>query len=120
MTNVERACLLAGLFPKELPGVLQDIRDRATYLREHEDNIRKEWDNGLITAEFWFDLAKRVHGAVEKYDKKLLKSRRLFADQLFDGHNALFTIDCIAKYAKKGNGSARFRLAVDMLFEHHP
>ncbi|WP_268225341.1 hypothetical protein [Sinomicrobium oceani] len=120
MNNVERAYLLAGLFPEELPGILTDIRQRVAYLQKHEDDIRKEWDNGLITVGFWCDLAKRVLQVIEKYESKLLESRRLFADQLFDGYNALFAIDCIAKYADKGNGSSRFQLAVKMLFEYRP
>lgn len=120
MNNVERAYLLARLFPEELPGILTDIRQRVAYLQKHEDDIRKEWDNGLITISFWSDLAERVLHVIEKYESKLLEKQRLFADQLFDGYNALFTNDCIVKYADKGNGSPRFRLAVKMLFEYHP
>lgn len=119
MNNVERARLLAGLFPQELPGILTDIRIRVDYLQEHRDDIRKSWDNGLLTFAFWQNLAQRVGQVLEKYQSRLLNSQRLFADQLFDGYNALFTVDCIVKYAEAGNGSKPFRLAVDMLFSHH-
>ncbi len=120
MNNVERAYLLAGLFPEELPGIITDIRQRVAYLKDHENDIRKTWDNGMITIDFWYDLAKGVLQVMEKYESKLLESQRRFADQLFDGYNALFTIDCIVKYADTGNGSLRFQLAVKMLFEYHP
>ncbi|UGU15437.1 hypothetical protein LS482_17355 [Sinomicrobium kalidii] len=120
MDNVARGYLLAGLFPEELPGIVTDIRQRVAYLQEHKDDIRKTWDNGLITLGFWCDLAKRVLQVIEKYESRLLENRRLFSDQLFDGYNALFTVDCIVKYADEGNGSIRFRLAVKMLLEYHP
>ncbi|WP_418501774.1 hypothetical protein [Flagellimonas sp.] len=117
--NVEKAQLLAGLFPEEMPGILSDIAVRAQYLKEHREDLQKTWDNGLLTFPFWEDLAQRVEQAMEKYQSRLLERPRLFADQLFDGYNALFTIDCIVKYAEAGNGSKPFRLAVDMLFSYH-
>ncbi|WP_268223541.1 hypothetical protein [Sinomicrobium oceani] len=120
MNNGERAYLFARLFPEELPEIIQDIQNRVAYLQDHKEDIRKTWDNGLITLDFWSDLAGRVHKSVEKYESKLLEKHRLFADELFDGYNALFTIDCIVKYADKGNGSLCFQLAVKMLFEYHP
>ena len=116
--NVEKARLLAGLFPEELPGILTDIRKRVGYLQEHREDLRKSWDNGMLTFAFWDDLAQRVEGAMEKYQSRLLERPRLFADQ-FDGYNALFTTDCIVKYAEAGNGSKPFRLAVEMLFDYH-
>ena len=85
MNNVERGYLLAGLFPEELPGIIQDIHNRVAYLQEHKDDIRKTWDNGLITFDFWHDLAKRVLQPIEKYESKLLEKQRLFADQLSTG-----------------------------------
>lgn len=119
MDNVERARLLAGLFPQELPGILTDIGQRVDYLQTHREEIERTWDNGLLTFAFWSDLAQRVGEILEKYQSRLLERPRLFADQLFDGYNALFTVDCIVKYAEAGNGSKPFRLAVDMLFTYH-
>ena len=119
MNNVERARLLAGLFPQELAGILTDIGQRVDYLQTHREEIEKTWDNGLLTFAFWSDLAQRVGEVLEKYQSRLLERPKLFADQLFDGYNALFTVDCIVKYAEAGNGSKPFRLAVDMLFSYH-
>lgn len=117
MSNVEKAMLLAALFPEELPEVLQAIKKRHTYLQMHKQQIRQTWDHELLPFDFWYGLAENVHNAIEKYDKKLLKSRRLFADQLFDGYNALFTVDCLVRYAGQGKTTSRFKLAILVLFD---
>lgn len=120
MNYAERAYLLAGLFPEELPGILITIHEKYTCLQAQEETIRNQWDNSMITVADWYDLAKQAHEVVKKYKSKLLEKRRLFADQLFDGTLALFTIDCIVEYARKGNGGPRFQEAIKMFFGNHP
>lgn len=117
MTNVEKAQLLAALFPEELPEVLQSIKKRYVYLQAHKQQIRQTWDHGLLPFDFWYQLAENVHGAIEKYNKKLLKSRKLFADQLFDGYNALFTVDCLVRYAGQGKNTSPFKLVILVFFD---
>lgn len=120
MTNVDKGYMLAKLFPEELPGILSDLKIRAEYLLNHQKDIQKEWGNGLITLEFWSDLARSILTITEKYQTKLVERPRLFADQLFDGYHALFTTDAIVKYAQSGNGSTSFQLAVELFFKYHP
>lgn len=116
MNNVEKAKLLATLFPEQLAGILEGIAHAYRYLCENEDCLRQTWQDTLITYDFWQGNAEGVHAAVTQYGPRLTKSSSLFADQLFDGYYALFTIDCILKQAKE-NENPKYRQAVALLFE---
>lgn len=116
LNNVEKGKLLAGLFPEELQGILNSLQQAYEYLTQHEDSIRSQWDNGFIQFTFWYRVAGNVAQALDRQGNSLSKSSSLFAEALFDGHNALFTIDCILKQAKD-NENPKYRQAVALLFE---
>lgn len=117
MNNVERGKLLADLFPSEVQGILDAIPLIYKMLSDNKEEIADNWENGMITFDFWFSLANRIDGIISKEGKQLLKSRR-FSDQLFDGYNALFTIDCIVKYAEKERKGSNFYHMVNALFNY--
>lgn len=115
MNNVEKAKLLALLFPEQLAGVLQAITQAYRYLSDNEEALREGWQNGLITFDFWQRNGEGVQAALTEYGSRLTKSSSLFADQLFDGYYALFTIDCILKQAAESE-SLKYKQAVSLLF----
>lgn len=117
MNNVERGKLLADLFPSEVQGILDAIPLIYKMLSDNKEEIAGNWENGMITFDFWLSLANRIDGIISKEGKHLLKSRR-FSDQLFDGYNALFTIDCIVKYAEKERKGSNFCHMVNALFNY--
>lgn len=116
LNHVEKGKLLAALFPEQVQGILESLQQAYQYLTDNEEAIRSGWDNGFIQFNFWYRVAGNVADAVQRNCKSLTKSSSLFADNLFDGHNALFTIDCIVKQAKH-NESTKYRQAVALLFE---
>lgn len=116
MTNVEKGKLLADWFPELLPDLVATIKGAHDYLVSNEDEVRATWDNGFFNVNFWLRVAKDTGNAIERGGRKLGKSRRLFAEELFDGYNALFTIDCIDKY-KFITHNVKFLQAVRLLFD---
>ena len=116
MNNVEKGKLLAALFPEQLAGLLESITQAYRYLSDNEESLRAGWQDKLITFGFWQRNAEGVQAAVTQYGSRLTKSSSLFADQLFDGYYALFTIDCILKQAKDSE-NPKYRQAVALLFE---
>ncbi|WP_116789535.1 hypothetical protein [Flavobacterium psychrotrophum] len=116
LNNVEKGRLLAGWFPELLPELVDTIKGTQQYLATHETEVREQWDNGFFKPNFWLRLAADVGRAIDTNGKKLAKSPRLFADELFDGYNALFTIDCIDKY-KFAVQNVKFTQAVRLLFD---
>ncbi|SFH37456.1 hypothetical protein [Pedobacter insulae] len=117
LSNVEKASLLFGLFPKEMPELIKFIHGMSLAMLEDEERQRQAWDNGLMTYDFWLSLVRDGKVKVERYGKKLCLNGRLFSEQLFDGYIAVFTTHCMEVYiTARQHENARFVLAVKMLF----
>jgi hypothetical protein len=122
MNNVEKGKLLAGLFPDKVQGILEEIHKGYDYMAANEQSLRTEWANSLFPFEFWYRVAGNVATAAKQYGKKLSKRNSLFADQLFDHYNALYTIDCIVKQSEalpELPENDTYKLAVRLLFSHY-
>ena len=122
MNNVDKGRLLATLFPEQPKGILDSLTAGHAFLTENEEALRTTWGNDLLTFDFWYVQATEVANTVNRHSRALTKSSSLFADQLFDGYNALFTIDCIVKQAAALPPlpkNQRYGLAVQLLFSHY-
>lgn len=119
LNNVEKGKLLADLFPCEITHIIDFINMMYGNLTDNEAAIKKDWNNGMIHVEMWYSIAKDVQHAINSNSKMLLKSR-CFADQLFDHYNALYTIDCIVKYADMERKGSNFYHLVNALFNFEP
>jgi hypothetical protein len=116
LDSVAKGQLFAGLFPDEIQGLVDAIKGVHDYMKGNEAAIRESGEGVVFNAEFWFRLVTDVGNAIEQYGSRLAKNKRLFADQLFDGYNALFTVECIIKYKYK-TGNPKFVQAITLLFE---
>ena len=116
-SNIEKAKLLHQLFPTEMPGLIDFTQGMCEAVKENQDLNRAKWNNGLFSFDYWLSLAGNVHVATEKYGVRLHKNSNLFADQLFDGYLACFTIHCIVTYiAVRQHENSKFVKAVDLFF----
>jgi hypothetical protein len=116
MDNVDRGRLLADLLPLELPKIIQYIETEAQQMSEHEQFIRSHWADGLCTADFWFGLVQNVHTKIKKCGSRLHTKHGWFADQLFDGYDALFTLYCLQEFATKTECSEQLTQAIHLIF----
>lgn len=116
LTNVEKGRLLAGWFPDLLPELVDTIKGAQHYLTANEQEVRETWDNRFFNVEFWLRLSSDVGKVISQHGTKLGKHPRVFAEELFDWYNALFTIDCIDKY-KFAVHNVKFVQAVRLLFD---
>lgn len=117
LNNVEKAQLLHNLFPQEIPAVLQFISSCAKTLIEEQEQQRPHWDGALFGFDFWLSLAQHAEKVISEYDRKLQKSSRLFADELFGGYNAAFAVHCLTIYTTvRQHTNSKFTLATDLLF----
>ncbi|MFP9097726.1 hypothetical protein ACLI09_01625 [Flavobacterium sp. RHBU_24] len=122
MNNVEKGKLLATLFPEQLKGILNSLTEAYNFLTENEEALRSTWGNDLLTFDFWYRQAAEVADIIKRHSRALTKSSTLFADQLFDGYHAIFTIDCIVKQAASLPSlpeNKRYGLAIQLLFNHY-
>jgi hypothetical protein len=116
MDNVDRGRLLADLLPLELSKIIQYIETEAQQMSEHEQFIRTHWAEGLCTADFWFSLVQNVDRKIKKCGSRLHTKHGWFADQLFDGYDALFTLYCLQEFATKTECSEQLTLAIHLIF----
>ena len=117
LINVEKARLLHELFPQEIPALLEYVNDMCLTIQEDEQLTRNQWENGLLTVEAWLSFVEEVRNKIERYGKRMHKQSRLFADQLFDGHVAIYMVHCMTLYTTiRKHPTHKFSLAIDLLF----
>jgi len=118
LNNVDKAKLLHGLFPAEIPDLLQFVSGMSLTINEEQDRQRSSWgENQLFGFDFWLTLTQQAERTIKKYGKGLEKSSSLFADQLFDGYNAVYMVHCLVIYTTvRQHTNAKFTQAVDLLF----
>lgn len=117
LSNVEKARLLHDLFPQEMPAILEYIHNMCLAIQEDEQPGRHQWTNGLITFEAWLSFVNDVKHRIEKYGKRLHRDSHLFAAQLFDGYNALYTVHCLILYTTiRQHSNHKLVQAIDLLF----
>lgn len=117
MNNVAKARLLHSLLREEIPEFLGYLNELTETVLNDQDHIRKEWDNSFLNVEMWFELAERIQAIMTKYPKDLYRSASVFADQLFDGHLAIFTRHALNLYIQLDRQTdPKFKPAVQLLF----
>lgn len=116
LNNVQKARLLHSLLLTEMPDFVSYLYEYTESVLDSKEELRSSWQDGMFGVDFWFELAGDVKRKTLKYGKDLRKSSPLFADQLFDGYSAIFTIHVLNQYTAKPETDLKFRQAVEFLF----
>lgn len=116
MNNLERAYLLARLFPDELKALTEFIKKEAELFISNRKKIYNEWTEQYISADLWFNFIDNVHCRYSRNGARLYSNKRTFRDQLFDGYDALFTIHSVIHYTDQEQCSQELKHAIYMLF----
>jgi hypothetical protein len=118
LTNVQKARLLHNLLAEEIPEFLGYLNELTETVLNDRERITAEWKDQLFNVDFWFGLADEVQRIMAKYPTDLYKSSAVFADQLFDGYNAIFTVHALTQYVALGRFTdPKFKPAVELLFQ---
>ncbi|WP_298938735.1 hypothetical protein [uncultured Dysgonomonas sp.] len=115
MNNLEKGKLLAALFPDEIKGISNTISAIYKMLTENREQVEKDWDNGFMTVGQWYRLAEQCNEALTTNNGKPYSVSR-FAQEFFDGYIAIFTTDCVIKYAEKERKETKFWHMTQALF----
>lgn len=117
MDNVEKGKLLADLFPDKLPEITAYITEQIGLFENNEVRLRGLWaETGFATVDFWYGNMREVQEAIGRYGEKLHRKSGLFADHLFDGYRAVFTVHCLIDYAGNDRCGYKLRQAIHLLF----
>lgn len=118
MNNVEKAKLLFELFPDEMPQFIAVMEEITNTVIKEPEALRSNWEGQMITVEFWMQLARTAIQIIQKYSKRISKDSRLFADQLFDGYQSLYSAHCLHQYQKICSNQALVK-AIDVFFNYN-
>ncbi|WP_316831736.1 hypothetical protein [Pedobacter aquatilis] len=116
LSNSAKARLMHELFPGEIKDLLDYLTEYCEHLCSVGENYRKDWDSGLVSFDFWMALAAETNSLIKKHEFSMLRSSKVFSDQLFFTYTALFATDCIVKYAERQSTNEKFKIIVQLLF----
>ena len=117
LCNTQRARLLFDLFPHEIIPFVNFTKSVSDTICSDPDYVKQQWEEQLLTLEFWLKLARDARATIERYKARFSSNSRLVSDQLFDGYDALFVVHCLHQYAASEDcRSESFKAAVTMFF----
>ncbi|MDR6919542.1 hypothetical protein [Chryseobacterium sp. 2987] len=119
MDNIDRAYLFAKLFPDELRDITEFIKTVADEYYKNEDFVRSIWTGNPIDIDPWYDLVGNFRHRYTANGTRLYKNCQVFTDQLFDGLDALFTIDALLNYTTQARCGDELRQAIHLFFGKH-
>ncbi|REC79454.1 hypothetical protein DRF60_06420 [Chryseobacterium elymi] len=121
MDNIDRAYLFAKLFPDQLQDITEFIKTVTDEYTKNEDFVRSVWTGDPVDIDTWYGLVANFRYRYTANGTRLYKNCRVFRDQLFDGLDALFTIDALLKYTTQARCDDELRQAIHLFFgEHKP
>ncbi|WP_353151546.1 hypothetical protein [Chryseobacterium sp.] len=115
MDNLDRAYLLAKLFPDELKPLIEFMEKEAELFIMNREQVFEQWTEQHFRVDMWYKLITAFQYRYEKNGTRLYRNARTFRDQLFDGY-ALFTIHALIHYTEQSQCSYELKNAIYMLF----
>jgi len=95
LDNTAKARLLHELFPDEIPVLIENLKRVCAEFKERAEHYRSTWDFGLFGFDQWLKFSQQTAAILEKYEFNMLKSSKVFSDQLCFGYSVLFVNDRI-------------------------
>ena len=117
-TNVDKAALLHELFPEEIPALLHFIKGMATSIGHDVELNRMNWEDGLMSFDFWLSLADQIEVNLDMKKSKMTSNPRIFTQYLFEGYLAIFSNHCLLVYSSiENHTSSKFVQAIHLLIK---
>jgi len=116
LSGSEKARLLHELFPDEMPLLLEDIKTFCENFKHNKEVYRAQWVEGFMSFDYWQSLSEETAGILKKHTFNMVRSSKVFADQLYFTYTSLFVTDRIIKYAEFQSTNEKFKKLVLVLF----
>ena len=116
LDNTAKAKLLHELFPEEIPALVENIKSVCSAFEQGQDEYRATWDFGFFSFDEWLSLSRQTAERVAKFEFNIIRSSKVFSDQLCFNLQALFVNDRIIKYADQVSTNEKFKLMVQVLY----
>ncbi|WP_237088332.1 hypothetical protein [Nubsella zeaxanthinifaciens] len=115
--NRDKLRLLHDLFPEEITALLDHLLAVCSDFKENREVYAKEWNNDFMPFDYWMNLSEEAEAILKKYRTDMVRSSRVFSDQLSFTYAVIFVNDRIVKYAESHSDNEKFTQAVALLFE---
>lgn len=117
MNNIERAYVLARLFPENLKDLISFVQKEISHFREKQEDIKQAWQpHSLITANYWYSLIAEIEKVIESFNVQLHRNPKIFSEHLFWGHNSIFMTHCLIRFVECENPHHSLKVAIELLF----
>ncbi|MEP7129165.1 MAG: hypothetical protein ABI729_09870 [Chitinophagales bacterium] len=119
LTIVEKAKLLHELFPVDIISFIVFAKYYALVFIRDKIQVKQNWSAQDIPTSFdyWQNLVTDAQKRIEKYEHRMSVQSNLFADQLFDGNTANYSIECLRRFAASDKcNNPNMSLAIHMFF----
>ena len=115
----EKASLLHELFKRDIPDLLNCIEGIAKSLLEASPEEAATWSSGLFSAQNSYTMVAEAAEKINSYKSKMYHHRKIFADQLFTGYQALFVVYCLRKCSSAAKlDNRKLQQAVELFFNN--
>lgn len=116
LDNTAKAKLLHELFPEEVKPFVEHLKQVCTDFEQHQQQYRESWDFGFFSFDEWLSLSRQTFERINKFEFNMIRSSKVFSDQLCFHLQALFVNDRIIKYADKISSNEKYKLMVQVLY----
>ena len=116
LDNTAKTKLLHELFPEEVGLFLGHLKQVCLDFEQHQQQYRESWDFGFFSFDEWLSLSRQTLKRIEKFEFNMVKSSKVFSDQLCFNLQALFVNDRIIKCADKISSNEKIKLMVQVLY----
>jgi hypothetical protein len=116
LTNVEKAKIIFDLFKNEIPKFLEYTQAIADKVIKEQEALTANWSNPFLSYQQWLQLATTVNDTIGRKRNSLVKSARVFAEQLFEGYLAIFGNHCVEQYGLHKAQSPKFAHAISLFY----
>jgi hypothetical protein len=107
---------LHELFPVETGLYLTHLKQVCLISSCTSSNIGDAEISVFFSFDEWLSLSRQTLERIEKFEFNMIKSSKVFSDQLCFNLQALFVNDPIIKYAGKISSYEKFKLMVQVLY----
>lgn len=116
LDNTAKAKLLHELFPEEVKPFIDHLKQVCLDFDQRQQQYRESWNFGFFSFDEWLSLSRQTMQRIEKFEFNIVRSSKIFSDQLCFNHQALFVNDRIIKYASGISTNEKFKQMVQVLY----
>ena len=119
MSASDKAKLLHELFPEDIIAFIVFEKFVAMAFQRDNESYREKWhaEENRFNFDYWLTLVDDAKIRIERQEKEMARWSEVFAEQLFDGFTAYFSIYCLERFTASDKcHNQKMIQAIELLF----